>query len=321
MLWGMENQRVTALVCIDLSAAFDTVHHDVLLEVLENKFGVADTALSWFDSYLRPRTAKVMIGEHSSNLANLTFSVPQGSIGGPSIYNTHASTLQSYIRQFNVSILRYADDHSIYDSFDPKSDSDRHTVIKNLESCLVSINTWMTLNRLKMNSSKTEFILFGSRVQLQRCSDCQIVVCDANIQQSSSVKYLGLHMDDQLTFNIQIREKCRTASANLFYIRQIRDYLSKELCQQLVQFLVISQLDYANAVYYGLPTSTLAPLQRLQNQAAKLILKRGRYDSASEALRTLHWLPVAYRCQFKVACLVHRCLMGRPLPILRISSP
>ena len=79
----MEHQGVTALVCIDLSAAFDTVHHEVLLEVFKHNFGVGDTAMAWFDSYLRPRSVKVLIGEETSKAAELTFSVPQGSICGP----------------------------------------------------------------------------------------------------------------------------------------------------------------------------------------------------------------------------------------------
>ena len=89
---------------------------------------------------------------------------------------------------------------------------------------------------------------------------------------------------------------------------------------------MISHLDYANALYYGLPQATLAPMQRLLHQAAKLILIYGKYDSATEAMRTLHWLPVSYRSHFKVACLVFRSLMGtaptylRDLLTVRITS-
>ena len=259
-----------------------------------------------------------MVGESNSDEVNLDFSVPQGSIFGPVLYTVYASTILSCIEDFQVSILGYADDHSVYDVFDPKSSLSRTNTISNLETCLVSINDWMNMNRLKMNTSKTEFILIGSRVHLQKCTTQEhIVVCDESVKRVASVKYLGVRIDDQLTLKIHIQEKCRTASANLYCIRQIRSCLTKELCQRLVQSLVLSHFDYANALYYGLPATTLAPMQRLLHQAAKLILKRRKYDSASDALRTLHWLPIAYRSKFKIACLVYRSLDGTAPAYLR----
>ena len=309
-LWNMEKQLVTPLVCVDLSAAFDTVNHDVLLQILRNKFGVADTALSWFERYLRPRSAKVYIGQDSSDAANLSFSVPQGSICGPILYTVYASTISNYIEDYQVSILGYADDHSIYDSFNPNCSMSENAIMSNTESCLVSINEWMNLNRLKMNNEKTEFMLLGSRAQLGKCQTNSINVCGNLVQRNTVVKYLGVHTDEQLSFKTQIKEKCKIASMNLYFIRQIRNYLTFEACQQAVQSLVISHIDYANALYSELPNKTLAPLERVQRMAAKLVLKKSKYDSATEAMKQLHWLPIRYRIKFKVACLVFQCLMG-----------
>ena len=114
ILWHMENQSAAALVCIDLSAAFDTVHHGILLNVSQQKFGVEETALSWFNSYLRPRSAKVLVGEEFSKSTDLSFSVPQGSICGPVLYTAYASTLPGSINDCDLDILGYADDHSLY---------------------------------------------------------------------------------------------------------------------------------------------------------------------------------------------------------------
>ena len=120
-------------------------------------------------------------------------------------------------------------------------------------------------------------------------------------QCAQSLKYIGVYIDSQPNYKEQIKAKCKTCSANLYYIKQ---YITKEICQQLIQSLVISHVDYANALYCGLPAATLAPLQRLMHQAAKTILQKGKYDSATKALRSLHWLPVHKRSQFKIACLV-----------------
>ncbi|XP_062599561.1 uncharacterized protein LOC134261111 [Saccostrea cucullata] len=164
ILWKMEKQEVTALVALDLSAAFDTVDHAILSNVLETTFGVSEVALHWFQSYLSFRKAEVHINASKSQPRFLNFSVPQGSICGPVLYTVYASTLQHYIKDSGVSLLGYADDHSAYDSFNPKSFADEKRVTTNLEKALVTINDWMNLNKLKLNPSKTEFSLVTSHL-------------------------------------------------------------------------------------------------------------------------------------------------------------
>ena len=97
----MEVQELTAVVVIDLSAAFDTVDHDVLLEVLNNRFGLDGNTQGWINSYLRPRKFKVNIGQSYSEEINVKFSVPQGSNFGPVLYSTYASTLEEIVTNVN----------------------------------------------------------------------------------------------------------------------------------------------------------------------------------------------------------------------------
>ena len=101
ILWNMERQELTALVVIDLSAAFDTVDHDILLDVLNNRFGLDKNTLGWINSYLRPRKFKVNIGQSYSEEFDVKFSVPQGSIFGPVLYSTYASTLEETVDNVN----------------------------------------------------------------------------------------------------------------------------------------------------------------------------------------------------------------------------
>ena len=145
-LWAMENQMVTALVAIDLSAACDTVDHEILLEVLNKKFGMQNTALWGFDSYLRPRSCKVSVHGVHSKEHQLPFSVPQGSVAGPVLYNAYASMLQQVV-QSPITLHGFEDDHAIKDSFMPdniiKAESN---VIRSLEGCTTSIKRWMDEN-------------------------------------------------------------------------------------------------------------------------------------------------------------------------------
>ena len=96
-LLAMEHRSITILVIMDLSAAFDTVDHNVLLEVLHKCFGIDGTALEWFHNYLSSRFFKVNIGDTCSNLKELNFSVPQGSCAGPNLFNAYSSTLVNCI--------------------------------------------------------------------------------------------------------------------------------------------------------------------------------------------------------------------------------
>ena len=169
ILWNMEDKEVTALLAIDLSVAFDTVDHEVLLDVLEAKFGVNGNALLWFDNYLRPRNCKINIGSSYSSARELNFSVPQGSCAGPVLFSVYASTIQNVVTQ-DISLHGYADDHALKISFNASEPNAEELTIRNLAECTDNIKKWMDYNRLKMNTSKTEFIMFGSRQQLQKCT-------------------------------------------------------------------------------------------------------------------------------------------------------
>lgn len=308
ILINMDKRLITPLVAIDLSAAFDTVDHTVLINVLQNVFGLRGTALNWAKNYLSGRHTKVQINKSLSREVNLQFSVPQGSCAGPVFYNIYTSTLLSEINRYQTQILGYADDHTLYDSFQADSRLGEQTCVSNLEKCLADIQTWMTKNRLKMNNEKTECIMFGNKVQLDKCITTSITVNDAEIVLQNKIDYLGVPLDETLSMKSFIVKKCKVAAFNLHNIRKIRNCLSQKAAKQIVISLVISHLDYANAILINLPAKTIYPLQRIQNQAAKLILMHNCSDSSADALKELHWLPVKWRIVFKVLCLAFKCV-------------
>ena len=312
LLWAMERQEVTALMAIDLSAAFDTVDHDILLSVLKAKFGIEGKALNWFESYLRQRSCKVNVGSAYSEPKSLTFSVPQGSCAGPILYLLYASTMKEVVPD-NIDLHGYADDHALKIHFSPSKSE--VSAISTLEDCAVKIKQWMDSNRLKMNASKTEFILFGSKQQIKKCLTTSMLVNDERIDKTSLVKYLGVFLDENVTLKDQIKSKCKTAMWNLQRIKSVRNILTKEACETLVIGLVISQLDYANSLYIGLPECDVKKLQRVQNIAAKTVLNNE--EKPMTCLKKLHWLPVSLRIRFKVLTLVYKSLRGQSPKYLR----
>ena len=272
-----------ALVALHLSTAFDTDNHSVLLNILHNQFGITGKALNRYDTHLRPHHCYVEITGSRSQPRSIDFSVPQGSCPRPVLYSAYASTLQAVIPE-GIDLNGFADDHNVKKSFGAGNKVEEKEVISVLESCTTKINEWMNVNRLKMNTDKTEFILFGSRYHLPRCDTGTINICGDIVVKSNKIKLLGSWLDKSLSFKSHINIKCRTAMYNLQHICNIRKVLSVGACKTLVHRLVTSHSDYVNALYYGLPESDLKKLQRVQNAAARVIIGTTQGESIKMCL-------------------------------------
>ncbi len=132
----------------------------------------------------------------------------------------------------------------------------------------------------------------------------------STITPSASVRNLGVIFDDQLTFKEHIAKTSRSCRFALHNIRKIRPFLTEHAAQLLVQALVISRLDYCNALLAGLPSNTIKPLQMIQNAAARLVFNEPKRAHVTPLFVSLHWLPVAARIQFKTLMLAYRTTTG-----------
>ena len=187
--WSFEKQHASALIVMDLSSAFDTVGHQILLDVLENRFGITETTVSWFRTYLQPRFCKVCVNKLYSKLQDLAFSLPQGSCAGPVIYLAYVSTMDDVIPP-HICLYGYADDHGIKNEYDASNRMDETNVINSIVSTTDDIKSWMDINHLKMNGAKTEFITFAATKQLPKCDITEITVDNCVIQRTSVIHYL-----------------------------------------------------------------------------------------------------------------------------------
>ena len=175
----------------------------------------------------------------------------------------------------------------------------------------------MDTMHLKLNPDKTEFIMFGYRSQLVKCTTSNIKISDSTIPKKPSMKYLGVTLDENLNLKEHILSKCKKAMVNFVIIHNIQKYLTKVACTTLVLSLCISHLDYVNSLYYGLPDKTISHLQTIQTMCAKLNLRKSKYDSTTEALAQLHWLPIKKRIDFKIATITHKCIYGTATQYLK----
>ena len=159
ILTALDSKQCTILVMLDLSAAFDTIDHEVMLNRLKSCIGVSGKALEWFRSYLSNRYQSVLIDGVESDLLRLLFGVPQGSVLGPILFIIYMSPLGKILKSMGVQYHFYADDTQIYVSFDV---DDTEAAVEKVERAVCVIKDWMTKNFLCLNDDKTEVLLFAS---------------------------------------------------------------------------------------------------------------------------------------------------------------
>jgi hypothetical protein len=305
LLLATDSGKVSLLTLLDLSAAFDTIDHSILLSRLYNCFGISDTVLSWFTSYLSNRSQSVLVNGVQSPSVELVFGVPQGSVLGPVLFTLYTSPLSHIINAHRLKHHFYADDSQLQDSDTPDNIL---TILTHTSDCYEDIKNWMTTNKLKLNDDKTEAMLISTRQKLSQIPSLSLPLGTATISLSDSAKNLGVILDNTLSLQDFVSSTAKSCYFHLRRISQIRKHLSTEATTKLIISLVISRLDYCNSLLSGLPDSTIQTLQRVQNSAARLILKKKKSDHISPLLISLHWLPISKRIEYKMCLLAYKCL-------------
>lgn len=318
LLLASDSGYISVLVLLDLSAAFDTIDHNILLNRLENLVGLRGQALSWFRSYLSDRYQFVHFNNDSSYQSRVRYGVPQGSVLGPLLFSIYMLPLGQVIRAHGINFHCYADDTQLYLSVKP----DEAAQLSKMEACLVDIKKWMTHNFLLLNPSKTEIIVVGPKSQRCKISDYMLNIDGISIASSAIIKNLGVTLDPDLALDTHIKNISRVAFYHLRNISKIRKMLSLHDAEKLVHAFVTSRLDYCNALLSGCANSSLKGLQQIQNAAARILTRTRRHEHISPVLASLHWLPVKFRIDYKILLLTFKALHGLgPLYLSDLLSP
>ncbi len=266
------DSKSSVLILLDLSAAFDTVNHQILLSTL--------SSLGFHFAGLNPISLVGLSrwpgeGRYPKHI-NWSLGFPRARFLDPLLFSTYTTSLGPIIQARGFSYHFYADDTQLYLSFRP----DDPMVAAGISGCLADISAWMKEHHQQLNLAKTEFLVFPATLTLQH--DFTIQLGSSTITPSASVRNLDVIFDDQLNFEEHIAKTARSCRFALHKIRKNRPFLTKHAAQLLVQALVISRLDYCNALLAGLSSNTIKPLQMIQNAAARLVFnepKRARYTS------------------------------------------
>ena len=220
LLNATDQGKVSILTLLDLSAAFDTIDHEIMLNRLSTTFGIQGTVLNWFRSYLVGRSFSVLINDLKSSNNVLDFGVPQGSVLGPVLYIMYTYPIGQIIRKYeDLSFHMYADDTQLYGSVFLEN---MPGLLDSMQSCVSELNIWMRSNKLKMNNDKTEVLPISTIHKLPSFDNNTLHVDGEIVPFSKKVKNLGVYIDSSLSMNAQVNNICKTAYFQIRKIGQLR---------------------------------------------------------------------------------------------------
>lgn len=300
ILKAMNRGEVTLAVLADFSKAFDTVDFEILLKKLHS-LGFSRKSMFILSNYLSHRYQYVQIDDNRSSVLEVTNGVPQGSILGPILFNIYVHDMAT---KTTAKCVQYADDTSIY----------RHTKPMAFEICSNEINSdineieiWSHDSNLIFNATKTKSMLFATKQMARRHDfDFKIKSNDGKlIERVPTFKLLGVTFSEDMTWNNHVKNISAKAYGTFKSLTLLKRYLPYKLRKQLAETLILSKLDYGNAIINNAPTYLFNQLQKVQNSAASFVRKS--YSRCPEVI-DLKWLPIKERVEFSIAKLAWKSI-------------
>ena len=304
VICAVGQRKAVLLVLLDLSAAFDTVNHQLLIKTLQ-QLGIRGTMLHWFSTYLVGRLQRIKVNGVTSQPKLLDCGVPQGSVLGPILFTIYTASLGQLLRQLDVQYHFYADDSQLWVIFKPP---ELDTAIGQMEKCIVSVQKWMLSHQLKMNDDKTEFLVISSKSIARGIGSPSLHIGDHQVVATSSARNIGVMMDSKASMEAHVLSVCKSSFIHIRNLSRIKKFVDSSSLECLVHAFITTKLDYCNSLLCGAPSTLINKLQRIQNIVARIITGHGRCEHITPVLKALHWLPVQQRIKFKTLVLVYKAV-------------
>ena len=269
------------MIALDISAAFDTVQHEILLHRLREA-GVDGAALKWLTDYLTGRKQMVCWRNQMSATSSVSYGVPQGSVLGPLLFNVYMAPLGKLLTELGIPHHIYADDVLIYFILDSSYTDEFY------QRVIDSVSSWMIKNYLAINPNKTQGLLFHTgRGRLPTIPQLNVMGEALTIETEGTLKYLGVHLDARLNFSKHVDMVCRSVYAQLFKIRRVRASLNVSTSIMLVNALILSRIDYCSSVLIGTHQKEKDKLQRTLHATARVVFNLDRASSITSSIKKL----------------------------------
>ena len=280
MLQAIDNSEYTIGVFLDLTKAFDTVNHEILLKKLEH-YGIRGIALEWFENYLTNRKQMVKYKSEKSDSLTIKCGVPQGSVLGPLLFLVYMNDISRCSEI--LSIILFADDTNLF-----LSHKNLVTLKETMNRELNKIASWLSANKLSLNIKKTHFIIFKSRGKKSN-QNVSITINNQGIEQVKYTKFLGLYIDDEFTWKYHIDQVATKIS-------QMTGIMAKAR-QTIYDTMVYPYLTYCNIVWTSTYPSRLKSLFMLQKKIVR-IMKFVKYKEKSRPLFLSLKILNIYECKY-----------------------
>lgn len=297
---NLDKSSIVFSLYLDLQKAFDSVDHGILLNKL-SFYGIRGVALEWFRSYLSNRRQYVNVNDKNSCLRYLTHSVPQGSNLGPLLFLIFINDLPQCTNFFNY--IMFADDCTI-SCVIPRSElATAHLAINvNLEC----IQRWLCANKIRINCSKTNYMLYAYTGSQEFHSD--ITMDNSKISRCSQVKFLGIILDDNLHFGNHVLMISKKVACSLGVLFKLRSFVPETVLVSLYHTLISPYISYAIEAWYSTPKYVSNKINILQKRAVRCIKFLNNYEHTIEHFMNLKVLPLDSLYRFKIAIYMYRTI-------------
>ena len=284
----------------DVTKCYDSISHDILLFKLK-KYGIRGTEHCWFTSYLTGRKQASLCNNMLSSLCEVRSGVPQGSILGPVLFLLFMSDLPVGISE----IFLYADDTMTNCQVDTVDD-----INFQLQSDIDKVSHWFKQNKLTLNISKSSVLYIGTRRKFMNNLTCNesLTVNNADLEINNNYSYLGLTIDNSLTWNNHVDMLCKKLSSRIGGLYRLSQLLSESCLIHLYYALIQSVIDYSLTIWGHTSSINIKKIPRFQNRATRICTQNFNYDIPSITLiHNLGWLNVIQRREYLTGLLMFKC--------------
>ena len=305
ILESIDEGEITAACFIDITKCFDSIDHSFLLKKLE-KHGIRKN-IGWFRSYLSGRQQRVINNGELSESRYVNAGVPQGSVLGPFLFILFANDIGNFTGSGQINC--YADDAVIYVSAKTIKEAKRQ-----LQKCINAVEYWYTENKLKVNVSKTEVMIFGTPRKIANITNENFCIkfMGTKLRVVKHFKYLGIELDQGLSWNTHCEKMASKVGLKLHLMRRLNKILPRKTMIQIYKTYLMPILEYAVTVWGYTNARNINRIQRIINLSARII--SNNYDFVNcrgkEILKELNLSTFEERRDLLLAVTMYKCHHG-----------